>query len=51
LQVEHHKKVICLVCNSVVTPYEAYHIDAGEYNCTSWLLAWLLAGLLVFSLC
>jgi hypothetical protein len=30
LQVEHHKKVICLVCNSVVTPYEAYHIDAGE---------------------
>jgi hypothetical protein len=30
LQVDHHKKVVCLVCSSVVVPYEAYHIDAGE---------------------
>jgi hypothetical protein len=30
LQVDHHKRVVCLVCSSVVVPYEAYHIDAGE---------------------
>lgn len=34
LQVEHHKKVMCLVCNSVVVPYEAYHIDAGKAYCS-----------------
>lgn len=28
LQIDHHKRVTCLVCNSTVVPYEAYHIDA-----------------------
>ncbi len=28
MQIEHHKRIHCHVCNIGITPYEAYHIDA-----------------------
>eukprot|EP00775_Hariotina_reticulata_P011978 gene11978-12121_t len=40
-QIEHHKKVICLLCNSTVVPYEAYHIDAIRKHFVRHHEAWL----------